>query len=192
MGTQMVLAARRKEKLEQVAADVRQKYPSTRIVVVPTDVGKVADCERLVEKALEHFDRCDILINNAAIPGLMHFESASAERVEEVIDINLKGTMQLARCIVPSMMKAGRGHIVNIASLSGKGVEPYNCIYDASKFGVVGFSHGLRAEMRVKNSGVTVHCICPGFISDAGMAADPSKNLKIDRIFQDAMKAGGS
>jgi len=190
--TKIALGARRKDKLEQVAADVRKKHPGTTVLIVETDVAKFSDCERLVKEALERFGSCDILVNNAGVPGVVPFDSVPAARIDAVIDINLKGTMYMARCVLPSMVQAGRGHIVNIASLAGKGVEPYNSIYAASKYGVVGWSHSLRAEMRDRKAGVTVHVICPGFVTDAGMAVSPSQQLNVDAILAKAMEAGGS
>merc|ERR1740121_2546220 len=77
-------------------------------------------------------------------------------------------------------MKAGRGHIVNIASVAGHAGGAGTSIYSATKAGVIGFGKGLRAELRAKNSGVTVHTVAPGFIDDTGMAADMQSKDEVD------------
>jgi len=190
--TKIALAARRRDKLEQVAAELRQKHPGTTVLIVETDVAKFCDCERLAKEAFENFGSCDILVNNAGVPGVVPFDSAPAGRIDAIVDINLKGTLYLARCVLPSMVQTGRGHIVNIASLAGKGIEPYNSIYAASKYGVVGWSHALRAEMRTRKTGVTVHVICPGFVTDAGMATTLSQQLNVDAVQATVLEAAGS
>jgi len=188
----LAIAARRRPRLEQVAAELRAKHPAIAVLVVEADVSKHADCERLVSMTLAAFGGCDVLVNNAGVLGLMHFESAPAERMDQVIDINLKGPMYLARCVLPAMIKAGKGHILNVASVGAKVPKPYNAVYNASKFGLIGWSHGLRAEMRVKRTGVSVGCVCPGFIRDVGMAAGQSRDLGVSAALQRAMDLCGS
>jgi len=188
--TKIALAALGKDKLENVAADIRQKHPGTTVLTRETDVSNFSDCELLVAEVLNNFGSCDILVNNAGIAGVSPFEVATAKRLDAIIDVNLKGTMYLARCVLPSMMQAGRGHIVNIGSMSTKRIEPYNTIYMASKIGVLGWSHGLRAEMQTRKTGVTVHLVNPGILSDGGMAVNHPAATRA--VMAEAIKAGGS
>jgi hypothetical protein len=188
--TKIALAGLGQDKLEKVAEDIRQKYPGTTVLAVETDVSDFSACEQLVQQALEQFGGCDILLNNAGIAGVSPFDGASPKRIGAIIDVNLKGTMFLARCVLPSMVKAGRGHIVNIGSMSTKRIEPYNTIYMASKIGVMGWSYGLRAEMQTRKTGVTVHCVNPGILSDGGMAVNhPGASRP---AMEEAMKCCGS
>jgi len=188
--TKIALAALGRDKLEEVAADIRQKHPGTTVLTRETDVSNFSDCELLVEEVLKNFGSCDILVNNAGIAGVSPFDVATAKRLDAIIDVNLKGTMYLARCVLPSMMQAGRGHIVNVGSMSTKRIEPYNTIYMASKIGVLGWSHGLRAEMQTRKTGVTVHLVNPGILSDGGMAVNHPAATRA--VMAEAMKAGGS
>jgi len=188
--TKIALAALGKDKLEDVAEDIRQKHPGTTVLTRETDVSNFSDCELLVEEVLKNFGCCDILVNNAGIAGVSPFDVATAKRLDAIIDVNLKGTMYLARCVLPSMVQAGRGHIVNIGSMSTKRIEPYNTVYMASKMGVLGWSHGLRAEMQTRKTGVTVHLVNPGILSDGGMAVNHPAATRA--VMAEAMKVGGS
>jgi len=188
--TNIALAALGKDKLEKVAADIRQKHPGTKVLALETDVSDFSACEKVVQQVLEHFGGCDILVNNAGIAGVSPFDDASPKRIDAIIDVNLKGSMYLARCVLPSMVRAGRGHIVNIGSMSTKRIEPYNTIYMASKIGVMGWSYGLRAEMQTRKTGVTVHVVNPGILSDGGMAVNHPGATR--SAMEDAMKATGS
>jgi len=97
--------------------------------------------------------------------------------------------MYMAASVLPSMVQAGKGHIVNIGSISALRVEPFNTIYMASKCGVVGWSHGLRAEMQAQKTGVTVHVVNPGIVSDGGLA---TKYPMPGSYMADAMRSVGS
>lgn len=186
--TKIMLAALGMEKLEQVAADIRQKHPGTTVLAMETDVSDSSACEKLVEKVLEQFGSCDILLNNAGIGGVSEFKT-SLRSIDPIIDINLKGSLYMACLVLPSMVQAGRGHIVNIGSISALRVEPLNTVYMASKSSIVSWSHGLRAEMQHYKTGVTVHVINPGIVRDGGLALKPPRSLP---YFEPAIKKTGS
>jgi len=186
--TKIALAALGRDKLEEVAADIRQKHPGTTVLAMETDVSDLSACELLVDKVLKHFGCCDILVNNAGI-GLLSAFAASSRKIDAIIDVNLKGTMYMAACVLPSMVQVGQGHIVNIGSISAKRLEPYNTIYMASKCGVVAWSHGLRAEMQAQKTGVTVHVVNPGIVRDGGLA---SKHALQGPLFTEALEDAGS
>ena len=86
--------------------------------------------------------------------------------------VNLTAPMLLARLLLPSMLAANRGHIVNIASLAGLGAAAFSEPYGATKHGLVGFTRALRASLQTRGSAVSASVICPGFVSDAGMYHD--------------------
>jgi short-subunit dehydrogenase len=134
-------------------------------------VSKFSECELFVQDVLKNFGSVDILVNNAGINGVIEFSKASIKRLDHIIDINLKGQLYMARCVLPSMIQAGRGgHILNIGTMSTKRVEPYQSIFTASKMSVLGWTYSLRAEMKREKTGVTVHIVNPGILSDVGCA----------------------
>jgi len=170
--TEIALAARSAGKLEKVAEGIRAKHAGVKVLVVPTDVAKEADRENLKAKVKAAFGLCEILVNNAGVEKWARFDKVTAEDIDNQLDINLKGLIHLTHQFLPDMLAAKKGHVVNIASFSGKAGGPMAQVYVASKFGVVGFTQAMRSEMQLTDSHVTFHVICPGFITEAGMAAD--------------------
>ncbi|KJH71682.1 SDR family NAD(P)-dependent oxidoreductase [Aliterella atlantica] len=108
----------------------------------------------------------DILINNAAIEKFRPFQTYTLEDTQSILTTNLLSPMELTRLVMPSMLKRGSGHIVNISSGSGKKGAPFNSIYSASKAGLIMWSDAIRQELADTNIGVSV--VCPG-CTNAGM-----------------------
>jgi short-subunit dehydrogenase len=158
-GSDVVLAARRESKLQELARQIEKA--GTRAISVACDVSSVPDIERLVAETDRAFGRVDVLVNNAGIPGGT-FEDAPVERIEEVVGVNLLGAMYCARLFLPMMLSRGRGHIVNVASLAGRYAVPGAAIYGATKHGLVGFSESLYYELKPK--GILVTSVNPGFV----------------------------
>lgn len=164
-GAQLVLAARSADKLAELA-----KYLSAggaRVVAVPSDVTKDADRQALVARAQAEFGRIDVLVNNAALEELGNYAEQDPATLERIIQTNLLAPMLLTRAVLPAMLAERRGHIVNIASLAGRTGMPFGAAYSGSKGGLAEWSISLAAELR--DSGVAVSVICPGFVDDTGM-----------------------
>jgi short-subunit dehydrogenase len=136
---------------------------------LPADVTDTAGLEMLVRDAEEAVGPLDILVNNAGIEFGGGFEHQTREELETIAAVNLVAVMELTRAALPGMVERGRGQIVNVASIAGKGAFPYLASYCATKHGVVGFTHSLRAEYA--GSGVGFSAICPIFINRVGMYA---------------------
>ncbi len=160
----LVLAARSADKLTALAKDLGS---STRVLAVPCDVTKDADRQTLVTCARAEFGRIDVLVNNAALEELGHYAEQDPITLERIIATNLLAPMLLARAVLPAMLAERRGHIVNIASLAGRTGMPFGAAYSGSKGGLAEWSISLAAELR--DSGVAVSVICPGFVDDTGM-----------------------
>jgi short-subunit dehydrogenase len=120
--------------------------------------------------AEEAFGPIDVLVNNAGIESVLPFPEFEEDEIRRVIDVNLEAPIQLTRLVVPGMIERGKGHVVNISSLSGMTGPPYHTIYSSTKHGLVGFSAALRNEL--KGTGVSASVICPGYITEAGMFAE--------------------
>jgi short-subunit dehydrogenase len=164
-GANLVIAARRPEKLEDTAASLRGL--GVKVLAVPTDVGRRDDLDRLVEAALRELQTIDVLVNNAGIEAFCHFADLPAERIEETIRVNLTSAVMLTRLVVPHMLAAGRGHVVNMSSTAGKLGPPFGAVYATTKAGLIAFTQSLRSEYR--NRGVSASVICPGFADEGGI-----------------------
>ena len=160
-GCKTVLAARRMERLEQLAAQIREAGGQAR--PVPMDVSQPAQIEAMVGSALDAFGGIDVLFNNAGFGRLDWLEALDPiEDIQAQLSVDLLGVILTARAVLPQMYRQRRGHIINMASMAGWIAPPLYTIYSAGKFGVRGFSEALRREALPK--GVRVSVIYPGSV----------------------------
>ena len=164
-GMNLALAARRPAELEQVAAEMRSL--GVQAVAIPTDVGDEGQLQNLVERTMAGLGAIDVLVNNAGIEAFRRFEEIPPADIRRTIDVNLTATLLLTRYVIPHMQQAGRGHIVNMASIAGKQGPAFAAIYGASKAGQIAFTQSLRSEYH--GTGISASAICPGFASDGGI-----------------------
>ncbi len=167
-GTNVALAARDAERLETVRNEIEGL--GVKALSIPTDVNLADDRRKLIELASSGLGEIDLLVNNAGIEPTSAFVDIDESRIVDTIDTNLTSCLLLMRAVLPAMVERGKGQVVNIASMAGKIPIPYDSIYSATKFALVGASHAVRSELR--GTGVGVSVICPGFVVDAGMYAD--------------------
>jgi uncharacterized protein len=155
-GANLVLAARRGELLEEVAAACRALGVECRVVV--TDVTLRSDCEHLIDVA----GNVDILVNNAGFAIFDPFESAKPDDLEAMMQTNYFGAVWCSQAVLPQMLARREGTIVNVASIAG--IMGYARMggYCATKFALMGFSETLRDE--VLGRGVRVAMVCPGTV----------------------------
>lgn len=158
-GARVVLAARRLDRLEALAERIEARGGNA--LALRCDVTELADLERLRDRTLEVYGRCDVLVNNAGIPGGGMFEDVDLERLERVIAVNVLALVRASKLFLPMMLEQRRGHIVNIASLAGKFPTPGAAVYGASKHAVVAFSEALYYELAPR--GILVTSVNPGF-----------------------------
>jgi NADP-dependent 3-hydroxy acid dehydrogenase YdfG len=121
------------------------------------DRGAVKDA---TEAVIDRFGRLDIAVANAGVGAYGNFLDLDPEQVEEMIDINLKGTLYTAAATLPHLIDSGAGDFISVASVAGLRALPGESVYNASKFGQVGFTRSLDHELRER--GVRATCICPG------------------------------
>lgn len=160
-GAKLAIAARRVERLEQVAAECRSL--GGEVLIVPTNVSDELQCKALVEKTLTAFGRLDMLVNSAGLAAtalLDEFPDLSLFR--HTMDVNFYGMVYCTYYALP-YLKQSRGRIVAISSLGGKTAIPYNTPYCASKYGLHGFYDSLRMELFT--SGVSITLICPWWVA---------------------------
>jgi NADP-dependent 3-hydroxy acid dehydrogenase YdfG len=159
-GASVVIAARRKTELEELAAEIEDD--GGEVVVVPTDITDDAEIDILVETTLGEYDRIDILLNIAGYMPLTPIEKADRETIRRTIDVNLTGLMTLTQAVIPTMLEQESGHIVNVSSVAGRVSLEDGAHYSAAKFGVNGFSEGIRKELG--DEGIRVATIEPGAV----------------------------
>ncbi|MFL7870965.1 MAG: SDR family oxidoreductase [Anaerolineales bacterium] len=160
-GAKLALAARRTERLEAVQMECEQR--GGQAIVVPTDVTEQAQCEHLVRKTVEQFGGIDILVNNAGISMWAYFDEVTDLSIfEQIIRVNYLGSVYCTHYALPHL-KARRGQIVGVSSLTGKNGVPTRSGYAASKHAMVGFFDTLRIELA--DDGLTVTMIYPDFVA---------------------------
>jgi NADP-dependent 3-hydroxy acid dehydrogenase YdfG len=127
------------------------------------DVRDRAAMAAAVEETVERFGRLDIVIANAGVGAYGPFLELDPEEVEAMIDVNLKGTLYTAAATLPHLIDSGEGDFVSLASVAGLRAFPGESVYNASKFGQLGFTRSLDHELRER--GVRATCICPGGVN---------------------------
>jgi NADP-dependent 3-hydroxy acid dehydrogenase YdfG len=127
------------------------------------DARKLGDVESAVARTVEEFGRLDILVANAGVGSYHPFLETPIEHVEEMIDLNLKGTIYAVRAALPHLLESGEADIVTLASEAGRRGLPGEAVYCASKFGQVGFTRALDHEVRER--GVRCTNVCPGGVA---------------------------
>jgi NADP-dependent 3-hydroxy acid dehydrogenase YdfG len=175
-GSEVVLAARRIERLEALAARIGERGGSA--LPVRCDVTDLDEVLALRDRVSERFSRCDVLVNNAGISGGGRFEDVDLDRVVRVVDVNLLGVIRCTKVFLPMMIERGRGHVINVASLAGRFATPGIAVYGATKHGVVAFSEALAVELAPHR--VLVTSINPGFSETEGFTATRPSILNLD------------
>ncbi|HEX5984405.1 MAG TPA: SDR family NAD(P)-dependent oxidoreductase, partial [Solirubrobacterales bacterium] len=161
-GARLTLSARNPAALEEMAAGL----PGSGHDTLPADLADPEAAERLAAEAAG----TEILIANAGLPATGRLTDFSPEQLVRALRVNLEAPMVLARAFESGMVERGGGHMVFVASLSGKSATPRSSVYNATKFGLRGFALGLRADLNPLGIGVSL--VTPGFIREAGMFAD--------------------
>ena len=144
-GARLVLAARRKGLLKDVAEECQRR--GGKAVVVETDVSGREEVEALADKAVSEFGRIDIWVNNAGVGAIGPFIDVPIEDHKQVIATNLLGTLYGSHCAMKQFREQGSGTLINIGSYLSKGSSPYHASYAASKHGVRGLGTSIRQEL---------------------------------------------
>lgn len=160
-GVNVVLVARRKDKLKDVAQTIKENGKG-QTLVVPTDISQQAEVENMVEKAKATFGQVDFLINNAGVMLDAAITNGKVAKWEQMIDVNIKGILYGIHAVLPKMKERQFGHIINIASVSGFEVTKRSTVYSATKYAVRAISMGLEKELA--RTGVRVTNISPGMV----------------------------
>ena len=149
------------ESALKLQAELEEEY-KIKAIPIKADLKNSEDVKVLAETAIKTFGKIDVLVNNAGVAYFSLFQLADDNKVRELFEINLMSAMNLAKEILPSMIKNQWGRIINISSMWGIAGASCEVHYSASKSALIGFTKALAKE--VGPSGITVNCIAPGYI----------------------------
>ena len=182
-GNKVVLGARRTEKLQELKKEI-EGFGGT-AVYRQTDVTKVDEVERLVKLAIDKFGRVDVLINSA---GIMPHSMLKDKRIDDwdnMIDINVKGTLYGIGAALPYMTEQKAGHIINISSVAGHYAHVGGAVYSATKWAVRAISESLREEVAQNQSNIRVTILSPGAINTGLLSSvtDPALKANYEKFY---------
>ena len=178
-GAAVVLAGRDMDAIEGHAAQLQDRFPELRALTVRCDVTDEAETSALTAAALEQFGRVDILVNTAGVIGPIETpaQDVALEDFRFVLDVNVVGTFLPCKAVIPAMIEAGHGRIVNLAGTSGLRGYRNRAAYSSSKWAVRGLTRTLALELGAHD--VTVNAVCPNVTNGARM--DRIVNEKAER-----------
>ncbi|MFB9312062.1 SDR family oxidoreductase [Nocardioides plantarum] len=159
-GAAVVLGARRTDRLEELAAELRAD--GARVAVVTVDVTRPADLERLVATAVERFGRLDVLVANAGIGPISRLDQRRTADWDAMIDVNIRGVLHGIDAALPVFERQGRGHFVTIVSTAGLKIVPTMAVYAGTKNAVRTILEGLRQEST--DGTLKTTAISPGYV----------------------------
>jgi short-subunit dehydrogenase len=165
-GATLMLTGRRADVLENLVAQVGGR-------ALACDLADREQVNRLIEEARDI--GVDVLVANAALPATGLLTAVPQEKIDRILEVNLRAPVALARALAPGMMERRGGHMVFMSSLSGKAASASSSLYAATKFGLRGFALSIREDLRPYGVGASV--VLPGFIRDVGMFADAKIKL---------------
>lgn len=185
-GANLTMCSRSEENLVQTAQAIGSQTGAP-ILVLPADVTKAQDIDKLVAKTVERFGRVDILVNNAGGPPLGSFESFSDEDWAKAIELNLLSTIRLSRMVIPHMKKAGWGRIINITSIAVKQPLEGLVLSNTARAGVAGLTKSLANELGRFN--ITVNSVLPGMTNTDRLIQNREYAAKLQGRTPDEIKA---
>lgn len=167
-GHNLIICGRRKAKLTEVADKLADKY-SVAVLKLCFDVRAFSEVEKALIKLKGEWKKVDVLINNAGLAkGYDPINTGKISDWETMIDTNLKGLLYMTRLISPLMVKAKKGHIINVASTAGKEVYPNGNVYCATKHGVDALTKAMRIDLH--KHGIKVGQVAPGHVESTDFA----------------------
>lgn len=161
-GASVAVAARRADRLECLAEAIAAGGGGA--LAVPTDVTERRAVDALARRTLDAFGRIDILVNNAGIMPLSAVRKLRVEEWDRMLDVNVRGVLYAIAAVLPTLLRQGNGHIVNVGSLAGRRPFYGGTVYSATKFAVRAISAGLREELSPRDN-IRVTDIEPGVVA---------------------------
>ena len=160
LGAIVVLGARRLDRIEKLAEEIRNK--GGQALAIAVDVTHRDEVKTLVDSAVEQFGRVDVLLNNAGIMPLSPMERLNEDEWDKMINVNIKGVLNGIAAVLPYMKEQKSGQIINTSSVAGHKVFNGSAVYSATKYAVRALTEGLRMELKPYNIRTTI--VCPGAV----------------------------
>ncbi|GAB1780276.1 SDR family oxidoreductase [Priestia megaterium] len=177
-GAQLVLAARREDRLKKLQEEIKEN--GGQAIYKVTDVASHEQMEELAEYALTEFGKIDVMVNNAGVMPLSPVYQKKINEWDSMIDINIKGVLYGIAAVLPSMRERKEGHIINVSSIAGHLVFHASAVYSGTKFAVRAITEGLRKEEAPNNIRTTI--ISPGTISTELLESISDEELKSEIV----------
>ena len=152
----------RKENEDLIDTKNKIEEKNVKCLAVQGDISNFEDTEKMIKEVIQEFGKIDVLVNNAGVTKDMLLMRMKKEDFESVINVNLGGTFNMCKNVIPYMMKARSGRIINLSSVVGIAGNAGQTNYSASKAGIIGFTKSLAKEVASRN--ILVNAIAPGFI----------------------------
>lgn len=190
-GARLILAARRKERLDVLKSDLHKKY-KTECLTVELDVRKQLAVERAIQTLPANWRGIEVLLNNAGLSrGLDKLHEGKLDDWEEMIDTNVKGLLYVSRAVIPGMVARNKGTIINIGSIAGHEVYPGGNVYCATKFAVDALTRGLRLDL--VDTPIRVCTVDPGLVeTEFSMVRFRGNEQRAKTVYQNITPLTGS
>ncbi|MDZ4848428.1 MAG: SDR family oxidoreductase [Pirellulaceae bacterium] len=183
-GDDVVLTARSEDKLNELANDLQQSYKVT-VTVIPSDLSKVNEVDRLYDRMHDRGMEIDTVVNNAGFGALGKFAELCVDRQTDMLMVNVVALTRLTRKLLPAMLHRRTGGVLNVGSIAAYQAGPNMAVYYATKAYVLSFTEALREEL--VDTGLHVTCLEPG-ATETGFGADSGMG-KLDMFSSQAMSA---
>lgn len=157
---QMILIARRQDRLTRLAGDLKEEYPHLDVLFFAVDLINREERTNFIQLLSDHGARPDLIVNNAGMGDYGEFSQAEWPKLEQMLELNINALTQLTHALLPHMIENNFGDILNVSSLASVLPIPDFAVYAASKAYVTSFSEALRLEL--KDSNINVLALCPG------------------------------
>lgn len=182
-GACLALGARRTDRLEALAAKIREHGGEARAFAL--DVTRRDSVDAFVRDTVQAYGRLDVLVNNAGIMPLSRMSDLKIDEWERMVDVNVKGVLFGVGAVLPVMHAQQSGQVINVSSVAGRQVFPTAAVYCATKFAVHALSEGLRQESPF----LRVTTIAPGAVESelTGTISDPAMKREVDEVFRKDM-----
>jgi 3-hydroxy acid dehydrogenase / malonic semialdehyde reductase len=162
-GAKLIITARRMDRLTKLATELTEKY-NTEVLPLVMDVKKYQDVKSMIDSLPENFKHIDVLVNNAGLAlSTKAIQDGDPDDWDTMIQTNINGLLYVTRSVLPSMLKKGRGHIINIGSIAGHEYYPGGNVYCATKHAVKAITKTLRIDLL--GSPIRVTSVDPGAVS---------------------------
>ncbi|KAJ1910126.1 hypothetical protein IWQ60_010822 [Tieghemiomyces parasiticus] len=184
-GSNVIITARRTDRIEALKAELEQAHPNVRIHAVTLDVTSKEQVDQVVASLPDDLQQVDVLINNAGLVlGLIPLVDYKPDQIDTIINTNLKGLIYCTQAFIPRMkQQTTGGTIINVSSISGHDVYPNGSIYCATKFAVDAITRTLRYELA--NSNVRISALSPGFVeTEFSMVRFNGDKERADKVYQ--------